>query len=247
MDVCSGTPTVCWLQSNEPKPQTKQTEMNIGKEPLRSKLRMTIIRGGVGQRPNRLSHTHPVAADQTILSGMLMTKVNEGDQSKWVKGVVQDSLPNQFFFAVDDSNDGDVRAAGNLQGLSVRGDYQLGTSQFVEPSQDYVYTEGTLLTPDGNTGLIRPVIEADKDVVVVAVCAKDYLGPIDLSSGFRSGSLLPDGDDNITEGIQGGVFELGRATNADDLRRLTIETVQPYLANRTSDTVEIDPDSHSHD
>lgn len=237
MDVCSGTLMVCWLQSNEPKHKPNQPKMNIGKEPLRSKLRMTVIRGGVGQRPNRLSHTHPVAADQTILSGMLMTKVNEDGQSKWVKGVINDSLLNQYFFALDDSTDGDVRAAGNLQGLSVRGDYQLGTSQFAAPSDDYVYTEGTLLTPDGDTGLIRPVIAGDTDVVVVAVCAKTYQGPVDLSSGFRANSLLPGDDENgvpdpnITAGVQGGIFDLGRATNANDLHRLTIETVQPYVTS----------------
>lgn len=197
---------------------------------MRNKLRLTIHRGGVGQRPNRLSQTHPVAASQTILSGMLMTLRSEAGKLKWVKGVIGASIPNQFAFAVDDSTDGDVKAAGNLQGLSANGDFELSTSQFVEPSVSVVYTAGVLLTPDDATGLVRPLASGDTDVTIVGVVVNDLEAPVDLAPAFVAGSLLPAADDNISAGVQGGTFQLGRATNAADLRRLRFYTVSPYLA-----------------
>jgi hypothetical protein len=203
--------------------------MNIGAQPLRAKLRLTIHRGGVGQRPNRPSQTLPVAANNVITSGMLITQDNVSGSLQWVKGVTEGSLPNQFFFALDDSNDGDVLAAGNLQGLSVRGDYNLSTSAYKAVGGANVYTVGTLLTPDGSTGNVRAVISGDEDVVVVGVVTHELAGVVDLSAGFVDGSLEPDGDANISDGVQGGVFRLARATNAADLTRLRFDTVAPYL------------------
>lgn len=207
--------------------------MNIGKLPLRAKLRMTVHRGGVGQRPNRQSQTHPVADDETILSGMVMTLVSEAGALKWIKGFSGSSIPNQYFFAEDDSTDGDVQAAGlpgsgKLQGLSVHGDYELSTAQFTEPGGAVVYTAGTLLTPDAATGKVRNVKSGDTDVVVVGVVINDLVSPVNLAPTFTD--LLPDGDANISAGVQGGTFTLGRATNAVDLRRLRFNTVAPYLA-----------------
>jgi hypothetical protein len=219
------------LSPAEPNQKPNKT-VNIGTEPLRNKLRMTIHRGGVGQRPNRMSQTHPVANSQTIL----MTLRSEGGTLKWVKGVIGASIPNQFFFAVDDSTDGDVRAAGNLQGLSVHGDFELSTSQFKEPGVGVVYTAGVLLTPDDATGLVRPVAVGDSDVTVVGIVVNDLTAPVDLSPGFVEGSLLPDNHADISAGVQGGTYRLGRATNAADKRRLRFTPVQPYSYPPAGDT-----------
>jgi len=208
--------------------------MNIGTEQLRNRLRLTVHRGGVGQRPNRLSATHAVAADETILSGMLMTLIRNTvtGRLEWIKGVSGSSLPNQFFFALDDSTDGDVKAAGNLQGLSVHGDYELSTAQY---KTGVTYNQGTLLTPEAATGLVRPVVLAgqtqDVGVPVVGVVVKDYAPPVNLAPGFVAGSLLPEEGGAITPGVQGGTFVLGRATNATNLERIRFETVQPWIYN----------------
>jgi len=189
---------------------------------------MTTHRGCVGQRPNRLSQTHPVAASVVIVSGMLMTLRSEAGKLKWVKGIIGASIPNQFFFSEDDSTDGDVKAAGNLQGLSVFGDYEFSTSQFKEPAAGVVYTAGVLLTPDGTTGLIRPIASGDTAVTIVGVVVNDLVSPVNLAPAFTD--LLPAGDPNVSAGVQGGTFALGRATNAADLRRVRFYTVAPYLA-----------------
>lgn len=204
--------------------------MNIGIETLRAGLRLTIHRGGVGNRPNRLSAQAPVAADETILSGMVMTLVNNAvkGRNEWIRGVTEDSLPNTYYIAVDDSADGDVVASGNLQGLSVRGDYEISTSQFtddVEESGDlYVYAVGTELTPDGDTGLVKPAAEGD---VVIGVVVKDYAPPVDLAASFTD--LKPDPATAQSTGTQGGVYIRPRETNAQSLKRLRFELVPPYI------------------
>lgn len=200
--------------------------MNIGSETKRAKLRLTVHRGGVGQRPNRLSTTHPVATGETILSGMVCTLKENPTKSRleWIKGVTVDSQPNQYFFAYDDSTDGDVQAAGNLQGLSVHGDYELSTAHFAE-GMGISYSQGTPLTADAATGNVKPAQAGD---VVIGIVSRDYAPPVDLAAGYVEGSLLPADDANITAGVQGGVFITGKATNAVDLRRIRFTTVQPY-------------------
>jgi hypothetical protein len=132
--------------------QEKET-MNIGIETLRAGLRLTIHRGGVGNRPNRLSASHPVADGETILSGMVITPVRNTTLSRneWVRGVTGDSLDNSFYIAVDDSADGDVAAAGSLQGLSVRGDYEISTSQF-KAGESYVTGDPLTAVSSGAQG-----------------------------------------------------------------------------------------------
>lgn len=203
--------------------------MNIGtNETLRARLRLTIHRGGVGQRPNRLSATAPVKTDETITSGMVMTLVRNSleGRNEWVKGLTVDSLPNTFYIAVDDSKDGDVVAAGKtgngeLQGLSVRGDYEVSTSAYKTGT---TYHAGDALTPDGSTGNLKKATEAGQ--IVIAHVVKDFDGPVDLGATYTD--LLPDPATTVSSGVQGGVFVRSRETNAQDLTRLRIELVPPY-------------------
>lgn len=198
--------------------------MNVGIETQRAGLRLTIHRGGVGNRPNRLSASAPVAdGEDTILSGMVITMVENAvkGRNEFVRGVTVDSLPNNFYLALDDSTDGDVVAAGSLQGLSVRGDYEVSTSQFADGE---TYTVGTELTPDGATGLLTPASAGD---VVIAVVTKDYNPPVDLAASFTG--LQPNPATTQSTGVQGGVYRRPRETNAADVTRLRIELVQPYI------------------
>lgn len=198
--------------------------MNIGIETLRSALRMTIHRGGVGQRPNRLGATAPVAEGETILSGMVMTMVRNTAKSRneWVKGVTADSLPNTYYIAVDDYSDGDVGAAGNLQGLSVRGDFEISTAAY-KSGQSFV--AGDALTPDGSTGNLKKATLATD--VVIAHVVKDYDGPVSLAASYTG--LKPDPATTVSSGVQGGIYLRPRETNAQDLHRLRVELVPPYL------------------
>lgn len=195
--------------------------MNIGIETLRAGLRLTIHRGGVGNRPNRLSASAPVASGETILSGMVISLVASAGVNEWVRGITEDSLPNSIYLAVDDSTDGDVAAAGSLQGLSVRGDYEVSTSQF---KTGVSYTVGTELTYDAATGKVKPAAAED---LVIGVVVKDYNPPVNLEGSF--GELQPDPATTQSSGMLGGVFVRPRETNAQDLRRLRFETVQPYI------------------
>jgi hypothetical protein len=199
--------------------------MNIGSETKRANLRMTVIRGGVGQRPNRISETHPVKTGEgidPILSGMVMTLENDGGTLKWVRGN-GGNVAGQFFFAVDDSTQGDVAAAGTLQGYSVLEAYTLRIAQFA--ADDYV--AGDKLTPDGTTGKVK---KAEAGDVVIAVVALDYAQPINLGHTYTP----VDGDANVSDGVKGGTYVVGRATNAESLEALHITTVQPYTIPEAS-------------
>lgn len=198
--------------------------MNIGtNETLRAKLRMTIHRGGTGQRPNRLSSTHAVADAEVILSGQVMTLVRNSAKSRneWVKGLTGSSLPNTFYIAVDDSADGDGVAAGNLQGLSVRGDYEISTAHF---KSGETYYAGDALTPDGTTGNLKKATTSSDTVIAHVV--KDFDAPVDLGATYTD--LKPTPATTVSSGVQGGVFVRSRETNAQDLNRIRVELVQPY-------------------
>lgn len=199
--------------------------MNIGIETLRAGLRLTIHRGGTGNRPNRLSASYPVGENEVILSGMVITasRNTEKSRNEWVKGVQSDSVgnvsqANSYYIAVDDSTDGDVLAAGSLQGLSVRGDYEVSTSQFTGSN----FQVGQPLTPDGATGKLK--LAATPGDVVIAHVVKDYVGPVDLAASFTAYGATA----TQTAGVTGGVYIRPRETNAQDLQRLRIELVPPY-------------------
>lgn len=182
---------------------------------------MTIHRGGVGNRPNRLSASAPVKDGEEILSGMVMTLNRNTDtgRNEWIKGFDgSDSLPNTYYIAVDDSTDGDVVAAGSLQGLSVRGDYEISTSHFTGST----FYAGDALKADGVTGkLVKTITPGD---VVIAHVVKDYVGPVDLAASFTPYGATATQSDGVT----GGIYRRPRETNAQDLNRLRIELVPPY-------------------
>lgn len=189
---------------------------------------MTIHRGGVGQRPNRLSATYPVQANVTIYSGQVITPYRNttvGIQAmEWILGApigAGNNSPNSYYIAVDDSTDGDVLAAGNLQGLSVRGCYEISSAWVDEAS----VVVGDPLTPSlAKPGYFRKATLASD--IVIAHVVQDYSAPVDLDYDYSS--LLPEAGGVVTPGVQGAVYTRPKETNAQSLLRVRMELVQPY-------------------
>jgi hypothetical protein len=203
--------------------------VNIGRNTLRDNLKMTVHRGGVGNRPNRLSETHPVGSEQLALikSGSVMTLDSQDDTLKWKAGG-GGSVTGQFYFAKDDANQGDVMAAGALEGLSCLEAYQLGISQFVTDS----YTAGDKLVPSSTAPGKVEKLDEDVGGYVVAVVALDLVAPITLAPTIgqqdpsdENGDPIPGG---ASPGVEGGVYVVGRDHTASNLEQLRINTVQPY-------------------
>jgi hypothetical protein len=183
---------------------------------------MTVHRGYDGNRPTRLSATLPVKDGVTILSGQIMSIARNTTKgiNEWVRGYdAAVSQPNSFYVAFDDSADGDVRAAGNLQGLSVRGQYELSTAHTKAAEN---YQAGDELTYDGVTGNFKTALEGD---IVIAHVVKDYSSPVDLAASYTPAP----GTATVSDGVQGGAFTIATHSNAENLTRVRIELVSPYL------------------
>lgn len=201
--------------------------MNVGIETLRASLRLTIHRGGTGNRPDRLSASYPVGTGETILSGMLMTVERDtiNGRNVWVKGTGSGATgvgaqSNSYYIAVDDSTDGDVLASGSLQGLSVRGDYELSTSQFVGTS----FKVGDCLTPASGDDDGKLKVTTTRGDIVIGHVVKNYDAPVDLGATYTPNAETA----TQSAGVTGGVYIRPKETNATDLCRIRFETVPPY-------------------
>lgn len=196
--------------------------MLTGSETKRAKLRLTVHRGFDGNRPTRLSATHPVKTGEVITSGMIISIVRNTTKltNEWIRGYVPGtSLPNTFYVAFDDGADGDARAAGNLQGLSVRGDYDLSTAA-VKSGETYVV--GDELTFDAVTGDFKKAVATN---IVIGVVVRDYAAPVNLGATY-----VPfDSTALVSDGVLGGKFTIARHSNATNLTRVRLETVSPYV------------------
>lgn len=203
--------------------------MITGSDTKRAKLRLTIHRGPIGNRPDRLSKTYPVAEGETILSGQVISirRNSLTQQNEWVRGHNAGlDQPNSFFIAVDDRvvsqygiSDRDVHAAGNLQGLSVRGDYELSTAHFKSGES---YVSGDELTYDAVSGNLKKATTGD---IVIGVVSHDYSAPVDFSSVYVPAA---DPAGQVSDGVKGGSFTIGRHSNAQALTYLRFETRQSY-------------------
>lgn len=97
----------------------------------RTKPRLRVIKGYVGQNSNQRQEVAPVASGMAIMSGMLISKLWSTDNSRyeWVLGLVSGAIP---YIALQDYTDADVLAAGGLTGLSCAGQFTLESAYFVE-------------------------------------------------------------------------------------------------------------------
>ncbi len=188
----------------------------------RARLRLIEHRDPFGNRPTGLSGTFPVKADATILSGQLIsvkrntvTGVNE-----WVLGYnPASSQGREIAFAIDDSTDPDVIAAGNLRGLSARGRHDISTP-YTKAGETYQL--GAELTYDGVTGFLKAAVGGD---LVVAVVSKDYSAPVNHATSY----VPNDATANVSAGVTGGSFHLGHHTAAESVSLTRVITVEPYV------------------
>ncbi len=189
----------------------------------RERLRLIEHRDPFGNRPTGLSGTFPVKADELILSGMVISVERNITYSRneWVVGhTTADSLGKELAFAVDDSTDGDVVAAGNLRGLTARGGHDISIPYTKEGE---LYQYGDLLAPDyTNPGWLK---KAEVGDLVVGVVSKDYESPVDHKTTFIPAPATP----TVSAGVKGGTFILGHHTAAKDVRLVRIITCEPYL------------------
>lgn len=139
----------------------------------------------------------------------------------WVRGYDPVTAQGkELAFAVDDSTDVDVVAAGNLRGLSVRGGHDISIP-YTKADETYQY--GDELTYDEATGYVTKANPGD---LVVAVVTKDYSSPVENKTVYTPS----DATATVSAGVTGGTFVLGRHSNAADVRLVRIVTVEPYTA-----------------
>ncbi len=204
--------------------------MIIGSDTKRAKLRLVIYRGAHGNRPDHRSATYPVAEGETILSGQLISvrRNTLTGENEWVRGhdAALDQA-NSFYIADGDYvvteygvSDRDAHAAGNLKGLSVHGDYELGTARY-KAGESYV--AGDELTYDGTTGDLKKASTTGN--IVIGVVTHDFAAPVDFSSAYVP---AVDAAGLVSDGVKGGSFTIGRHSNAIDLTRVRFETNAPY-------------------
>lgn len=97
----------------------------------RTKLRLIGNRGFTAMnRPNFVSWRHPVAAGVTIKSGQVISAKRNtvSGKTEWVLGYdPATSARHMIAFALDDSDDADVLAAGNLVGVPCVPEYGIQT------------------------------------------------------------------------------------------------------------------------
>lgn len=188
---------------------------------------MTVHRGYDGNRPTRLSATLPVREGVTILSGQIMSIRRNTSKgiNEWSLGYdPEEDQANSFYVAFDDSADGDVKTAGNLQGLSVRGQYELSTAH-VKTGEAYLAGDELTFDMAGtNIGGFKKVPATVGTYIVIAHVVKDFEAPVNLGSVYTPAAAVG----GVSAGVQGGSFTLATHSNATDLNRVRIELVQPY-------------------
>lgn len=136
----------------------------IGQILQRLRPRIEVPRGYIGvDTANALTAAYPAAPGVEILSGQLLEATQD---DLWILGggpVNTDFVGSgQFYYAINDSADADVRDAGKLPGLSSNGQYEIKTP-FFTPVQDG-YAKGDKLVPDPSApGFITKYDPTDTD------------------------------------------------------------------------------------
>ncbi len=156
--------------------------MNIGTY-QRSTPRIRVPRGYNPQQPFGLKAAYPVATGVTIKSGQVISpKKNVSTLIlEWVLG--KDSDASVVYFAINDSADFDVIAAGTLPALSSEGEYEIETNFF---KRGDAYVDGAAVTADGVTGNLKLAVAGSPIFGRVI-----GVGPFDISG---EDSAVVDGD-----------------------------------------------------
>jgi hypothetical protein len=175
-------------------------------------------------RPNYVSWRHPVAAGVTIRSGQIISakrNVTTG-RTEWVLGYdPATSARHMIAFALDDSDDADVLAAGNLVGVPCVPEYGIQTG-YIKDAVTFI--EGDEVTHDGVTG---DVMKAVSTSIVIGRVAMQYAAPVDLGATFTPSAVAA----NQSPGMQGGSYVAAKHSEASPsgLSVVRIELLQPFI------------------
>ena len=137
---------------------------NKGQILQRQRPKIEVPRGYIGvDTANALTAAYPAAPGVNILSGQLIEATQD---NLWILGggpVNTDFVGSgQFYYAINDLQDADVREAGKLPGLSSNGQYEIETA-FFTPVQSG-YAKGDKLVPDPSApGFVTKYDPTDTD------------------------------------------------------------------------------------
>lgn len=163
----------------------------------RSKPRLRVIKGYVGQNSNQRQEVAPVASGMVIMSGDVISKfwVTDPGRYEWVLGLVSGATP---YIALQDYNDSDVIAAGGLTGLSCAGQFTLESAYFVEGTTAN-WLDGAAVSAYANDDATA----ANRGKLKLAATNDPILGSVirqhaDLDNARPySSNVTPDGDNRV--------------------------------------------------
>ena len=155
----------------------------------RSKPRVQILKGWDPNEPRTRTRSAPVKSGVTVLSGEILALEWVSADSEW-QWVLADRSNAEHrkqapYIAQDDSVDPDVRASGQLVGLSCSGQFEVQTAYYVTPGGgDQPLPAGIALTyGDGaDAGKVETTARgAGPTVPVIGVISgAHHAGPISL-------------------------------------------------------------------
>ena len=145
--------------------------------------RLEVLRGFNPNEPFTLSQAYPVKSGVTILSGQVISPEWQSatEDYQWVLGVASQGVAP--FIALNDSADYDVVSAGNLNGLSCAGQFEVQIP-FYKTADAANLVNGVAIAADGTTGNIKVAGTSD---VVIGNITRNH-GPLDITGTNSSAS-----------------------------------------------------------
>jgi hypothetical protein len=157
----------------------------------RAQPRIEVLRGFDPNEPTTLTQSFPVAANQNIKSGQIVSAQLAGDgvSFEWVVGIQKNKgdagLANiRPMFAYSDATDHDILEAGTLPALSANGEFEIEIPWFAEPDVDVNGAELAAYT------LGTPVYAAFNDDAPDGGAAGDLIGYIRTATAGETGAMI---------------------------------------------------------
>lgn len=145
---------------------------------LRAKPKVNVLKGWDPQQPNHFAALAPVKTNVTIKSGQVISPWYNSATGLYEWALGWESGNGIPHIAIQDSDQHDVVAAGQLTGLSCAGQFRIRTPYYkTDPAVPYY--DGALLVPDGTTGNIKAVANA-AGIQVMGVVSNGLRGPRDI-------------------------------------------------------------------
>jgi len=164
----------------------------------RSKPRVEVLRGYNPNEPHTLTQSHPVKADVTIRSGMVISLqwVSGNNRYEWIVGGQDNKMTYIALQDWDQSQTGglgafgydpDVIEAGKLTGLSCAGQFEIQTAYIADAQ---TWTMDAAVTYDSTTGNIKIANEGTDQVIGRVTRPFGQSGAVNLAGTNSSASNL---------------------------------------------------------